>query len=135
MKLLLSLAPSFSAELFGWNATAPASGRGSVTAHWSFSEGREERRRARWAHPFDEARVRSILALLERLRERCGPGLDDAAEQRIAVEAAGVGIARVRVRSSLRADEAARAFDALWRELYEPVERCLVELGVPRELL
>jgi hypothetical protein len=129
------LAPSFSLELFSWRATAPVKGRGNVEAHWSGSQGPEERQRERWVHPFDEERVRSILVVLERLPERCGPGMDDAGEQRIAVEDAGVQIVRVRVCSGWRPDEATRAFDALWRELYEPVERCLVELGVPRALL
>jgi hypothetical protein len=73
--------------------------------------------------------------VLEGLPERVGPSIDDAGEQRIAVEDAGVEVVRVRACSRLRPDEATRAFDALWRGLYEPVERCLVELGVPRELL
>jgi hypothetical protein len=131
----MSLSPSFSLELFSFRATAPAKGRGEVTARWHGSKGTEERRNERWVHPFDEARLRALLKALEGLPERCGPFMDDAAERRIAIEDAGVEVARVRACTRLRPDAATRAFDELWRELYEPVTRCLAVLGVPRELL
>ena len=63
--------------------------------------------------------------------------MDDAGEHQIVLEDASAGLQIVRVRTcvNLRADAATRTFDALWRELYEPVERCLVELGIPKALL
>lgn len=138
MRLALSLTPSFSRELFSFRAVAPAAGRGSVKVSWVGPAGHEERERERWVHPFDEARLRSIAETLARLPERSGPAMamDDAGECRIELDDASTGLqlVRVRARARLGADEATRAFDELWRELYGPVEACLTELGVPEEL-
>ncbi len=137
MKLSLALSPSFSRELFSFRATAPSNGRGEVEARWHGSQGAEARRRERWVHPFDEARLRSILKVLEGLPARCGPSVDDVGEREIGIEdsSAGLQVVRVRARVNLRADEPARAFDALWRELYEPIKLCLIQLQVPSEFL
>jgi len=135
MKLSLELSPSFSLELFSWSAVAPVGERGSVTARWRAEEGPEERRHGGWVHPFVETRLRSVLSILEGLPERVGPSIDDAGEQRIMVEDAGASVLRVRMSVGGRTDASTRAFDALWRELYRPAQRCLIELGVPRRLL